>query len=141
MAKALRLTEEQFAAFVKRGKRAQAAVNKIAKAAPPQQPPRQSKIEQRFEHQLMFGDFPPHVRNYHFISGRDFELDFAWPLRKIGVSIEGMAHRVKRRFKDDIEKHALGLLAGWRILRVGGHQIRHEIAVKWLKQLMEGLDG
>lgn len=100
----------------------------------------ESKIERRFSQQL--GDrpyLPAHVRDYFFIEGRDFELDFAWPALRFGVSVEGMAHRVKRQFNVDLEKHALGLIAGWRILRVGGQDIRDGRAIEWAETIIKRL--
>lgn len=100
-----------------------------------------SKIERRFAQQLAERGIPAYVRDYFFIEGRDFELDFAWPALKFAVSIEGQAHRVKARFLADTEKHALGLIAGWKILRVAGKDVRDGRAIEWTWTLLREMKG
>ena len=140
MGKGLRMTEAEVAAHQRRlwgnglGFRStgRAAATVLRRVLP------ESKLELRFTQQLAERpDIPPHVRNYFFLDGRDFELDFAWPNLKFAVSIEGMAHRVRGRFKADIEKHALAVLAGWTVLRVGGAEIRHGVAIYWTQTMLE----
>ncbi len=50
--------------------------------------------------------------------------------------MQGMAHRIKVKFKADIEKRALAMLSGWRVLEVGGDQVRSGQALEWLKSLL-----
>lgn len=101
------------------------------------QPHQVSKIERRFSQQLTDNpDIPAHQRNYFFLQTRDLELDFAWPPIKVAVEVQGMAHRIKGKFKRDIEKRALALLAGWRVLEVGGDEIRCGTAIEWLRALL-----
>ena len=101
-----------------------------------------SAIHIRMRQQIEQAGLIPPVEEYYHIKGRDFRLDFAWPFLKIGVEVQGMAHRIKSKFNADIEKRALGLLSGWRVLEANGDSIRNEQAIKWLKQLMEnhGID-
>ena len=99
--------------------------------------PKVSKIERRFSQQLADNpDIPPHQRNYFFLPDRDLELDFAWSEVSIAVEVQGMAHRIKGKFKRDIEKRALAMLAGWRVLEVGGDQVRSGQALQWLRLLL-----
>jgi very-short-patch-repair endonuclease len=77
------------------------------------------------------------VEEYFHIKGRDFRLDFAWPDRKLGVEVQGMAHRIKGKFHSDIEKRALAMLDGWKVLEVSGQAVRDERGIEWLKQLMK----
>ena len=76
---------------------------------------------------------------YPFLPDRRFRFDFAWPLLKFAVEVDGEVHRIKSRFHADIEKHALALLAGWRVLRVDGREIRSGVAVKWVGHMLERL--
>ena len=100
--------------------------------------PKVSKIERRFAQQLADNpDIPPHQRNYFFLPDRDLELDFAWSEVSIAVEVQGMAHRIKGKFKRDIEKRALAMLAGWRVLEVGGDQVRSGQALQWLRLLLQ----
>lgn len=107
-------------------------------------PPRDSKIERRFAQQLAEAgifeakeDEPRgYLRNYFLFADRDFELDFAWPGLRVAVEVQGMAHRIKGKFKRDIEKRALALLAGWRVLEVDGESVRDGRAIKWALKLL-----
>ena len=100
------------------------------------QPP--SKLERRFDQQIEEAGLPPPKRNWFFLNGRDFELDRAWPAKKVAVEVQGMAHRIKGKFQRDIEKRALALLAGWRVLEVDGKSIRDGRAIEWAKRLVIG---
>lgn len=97
---------------------------------------KQSDIEIQFAKQIHLLKLPTPKRNYLFIEGRRFELDFAWPELRIGVAAQGMAHRIKKSFHSDIEWRALALLAGWSVLEVGGREIRNGKAIQWLQQLL-----
>ena len=125
----MRMTEEQYAAILARkGARAPAKPVAVRK---------ESELERRFLQQLeQAGLTECCIREYYAINGRDFRLDFAFPSRKIGVEVQGMAHRVKKQFRADIEKRALHLLAGWRVLEVGGAEIKSGKAIEWIKELL-----
>lgn len=97
---------------------------------------KESAIEIQFAQQIHLLKLPKPKRNYLFNPPRKQELDFAWPERKIAVEVQGMVHRIKGRFNADMEKRALALLAGWKILEVGGREIRNGVASKWLEQLL-----
>ena len=76
------------------------------------------------------------MRNYFFLPDRDFELDYAWPEVKVAVEVQGMAHRIKGKWKRDIEKRALALLAGWRVLELDGDSVRSGRGLEWLRALL-----
>ena len=56
---------------------------------------------------------------------------------QLGVEVQGMVHRVKHNFSNDLEKRARGLLQGWMVLEVGGEQIRSGKAMEWLQELFK----
>lgn len=97
---------------------------------------KESAIEIQFAQQIHLLKLPKPKRNYLFNLPRKQELDFAWPERKIAVEVQGMVHRIHGRFKADMEKRAQALLAGWRVLEVGGAEIRSGQASEWLQQLL-----
>lgn len=153
MSRMFRLTEEEFADLLK--KRQVGAAIKVqpkqqapwvleSALQPPQPAPRApkpaptgpSQIHIRMRQQIQQAGLPEPIEEYYHIKGRDFRLDFAWPDRKIGVEVQGMAHRIKGKFHADIEKRALAMLQGWRILEVSGDTVRDERGIEWLKQLM-----
>lgn len=96
-----------------------------------------SPIEALLALQLRAFKMPAFERNFRCIPGRKFELDFAIPDRRIGVEVQGMVHRIQSKFKADIEKRALLLLSGWRVLEVGGTEIRSGQAIAWIEKLLE----
>lgn len=97
----------------------------------------ESDIEALFSQQLSLTNLPPPIRNYLYLRGSRHELDFAWPDQMIGVEVQGMAHRIKEKFKTDIKKRAQGLLQGWKILEIDGDHIRDGVGMEWLHQLFE----
>jgi very-short-patch-repair endonuclease len=106
------------------------------KPEPANPAPKESKLERRFVQQLTDAGISGWQRNYYFLGDRDLELDFAWPETRLAVEVQGMAHRIKGKFRRDIEKRALALLAGWRVLEVDGAAIRDGRALKWLRLLL-----
>lgn len=144
MAKGVRMTEAELAKFLKRNQLQERRFVSVARniKTDPLPPVRESKIEQRLAQQILehglcaLEKAGPMVRNYFFLPDREFELDFAWPAIKVAVEVQGMAHRIKGKFKRDIEKRALALLAGWRVLEVDGTAIRDGRAISWLRELL-----
>lgn len=109
-----------------------AAPSRIAAAPAPA-----SDIEELFAQQLSLTKLPAPVRQYPYLRGSRHTLDFAWPDLMIGVEVQGMVHRIKTKFHADIKKRATAMLQGWRVLEVGGAEIREGVAIEWLHQLFE----
>lgn len=134
----LRWTPEMLQEYQRRHKRLPAvdidAIHRKTGTAP-SPAPKESKIERRLDQQIVDACLPAPRRNYFFLADRDFELDFAWPDRKLAVEVQGMSHRIKGKFKRDIEKRALAMLAGWRVLEVDGESVRNGRGIEWLRKL------
>jgi very-short-patch-repair endonuclease len=96
-----------------------------------------SPIEAHFARDARAMKLPPHTRNYRFLEGRKFELDFAWPRLRFGVEIDGHVHRIRDRFDTDREKGALAILAGWTVLHVTGLHVRDGRAIAWARQALD----
>lgn len=107
----------------------------------PQEPAYGSDLEALFGQQLTLTKLPKPTRQYLFLRGSKHTLDFAWPDLMIGVEVQGMVHRIKGSFKNDIKKRAQGLLQGWKVLEVGGVEIKDGTAMEWLHQLFEMVRG
>lgn len=137
---ALRFTEEQLQEFYRRAKQRgdvrQHVIADDSRHATVRVKPEESKLERRMSQQIEDAKLPVPRRNHFPILGRDFELDFSWPDRKLAVEVQGMPHRIKGKFKADIEKRALCLLAGWKVLEVDGASIKDGRAIEWLKELL-----
>lgn len=97
-----------------------------------------SELEVMLELQILGSALPAPLREFEAFDDRKFRLDFAWPERRIGVEVQGMVHRIKGRFGADIEKRALHMLAGWRVLEVSRKEIKSGAAIEWLLRLWEG---
>lgn len=123
----MRWTEEQYAHHLRTRERLTISVP---------QPEKVSKLERRFEQQLTDAGISGYQRNYFFLPDRDLELDFTWAPARVAVEVQGMAHRIKDKFKRDIEKRALAMIAGWRVLEVDGSSIKDGRAIAWLQKLL-----
>lgn len=138
MSQHLRLDEEQLQVIQRRLKR---AAGEPASAAPAPAKHRAlrgpSELELLFAQQLTLMRLPNPKREYAFLEDRGFRLDFAWPEQRVGVEVQGMVHRIKGRFSADIEKRALALLGGWRVLEISGAEIRSGRAIAWLVTLLD----
>jgi len=147
MAGGLRLNEQEAAAIIARINKVTGRVSAVPPAAVAAEIGASkrralkrgpSELELVLAQQISLLELPAPVREYKAIPGRDFRLDFAWVDRRIGLEVQGMVHRIKGRFKNDIEKRALHLLHGWRVLEVSGAEVRSGRAAAWLVTLLEG---
>lgn len=139
-----RWTEEQLAHFdrkAKQWKKDNGVHTHICKGPPkpatpkkPRAADQRSRLEAAFE-ELLLG-LPRPVTQHLPIEGRKWSLDFAWPDRKLGVEVQGMVHRIRDKFKRDIEKRANLMLAGWRVLEVDGEAIKDGRARRWMEKLL-----
>jgi len=87
------------------------------------------------------------VREFAFAPGRRWRFDFAFPLERIAVEIEGVTkwggarkigrHQTPKGLAADCEKYNAAVLLGWRVLRYTQDQIGDQIARDVLA-LMEG---
>lgn len=84
---------------------------------------------------------PDPVFEWHYIPGRKFRMDVAWPELKIGIEVEGglwmkAAHSTGKGIKRDMEKGNLSILAGWRVFRVEPKELCMLETVKMVKCIM-----
>lgn len=61
--------------------------------------------------------------------GRAHRIDFAWPDRMLAVEVDGAVHRIRERFRSDLERHNLLQVLGWRVLRFSPADVRSGKAV------------
>lgn len=134
----MRWTQADVEAFQKRQGRAP-----IAKAKRVRQP---SELERLLSEQIKDAGLQAPYLEHRPIMERRWRLDFSWvnlvkpggivEQALLGVEVQGMVHRIKGRFKADIEKRAELMLAGWRILEVDGDSIRSGRAIAWIRRLL-----
>jgi len=96
-----------------------------------------SAIEEQMAQQIALCKLPEPVRQFRWYPARRWKLDFAWPKIKLAVEVQGNIHRIKQRFKDFFERHYALTFAGWKVLYVGGDDVRSGRAVAWLEQLLQ----
>lgn len=75
--------------------------------------------------------------------GRRWRWDIAWPAESFAVEIQGGVFSGGRHvqgsgFEADAEKHAAGLLLGWRLLVVTGKQVEDGRAASWIERALKG---
>lgn len=109
----------------------------IKDAAPtPKRGAARSALETMLEARMAAANITGYQTEYRSLPNRKYRLDFAWPEKKLGVEVQGQVHRIKQRFDDDIDKRALHILAGWRIIEVHRRAIQDGSAVEWIKALL-----
>ena len=98
--------------------------------------PIRSELEVTLQEQIEEAGLPTPEYDKPYLIGTRHRLDVLWRGIKFGVEVQGMAHRIKGKFKADIHKRAIGLLQGWTVLEVDGDTIRSGQAIEWIKILL-----
>lgn len=96
-----------------------------------------SELELAFAQQISDHQLPNPLREFEFMTTRGFRLDYAWPDFMVAVEVQGMVHRIKKRFLADVEKLAYAQILGWTVLLIAGQDIRNPRGVAWLETLLE----
>lgn len=96
-----------------------------------------SELELAFAKQISDHRLPNPLREFQFMTSRDWRMDYAWPDFKLAVEVQGMVHRIKKRFLADVEKLAYAQMHGWTVLLIAGQDIRSPRGVMWLQTLLE----
>lgn len=103
-----------------------------------------SKAEETFAFHCRAHRLEPPEREYVFAKdlGRRWRFDFAWPVHKIAVEVEGLAmrmiggqlvcvgrHTTVTGFRADLEKYNTATMLGWRVLRFEQQEIKNGNAI------------
>jgi very-short-patch-repair endonuclease len=83
---------------------------------------------------------PPHVRQHRFGAeiDRDWRFDFCWPARRLAVEVDGAVHRIKGRFRADLERHNVAQMLGWTVLRFSPRDVASGKAVDVILAALTG---
>ena len=89
----------------------------------------------------MLTGLPVPARECRFHPQRRWRFDFAWPLYKVAVEVDGEIHCRGRHvrgagFERDAEKGNAAVMAGWRVLHFTPKHIRSGQAVREIESLM-----
>ena len=103
-----------------------------------------SELEEALVLWLQTSPVPEPVREYRFHATRKWRFDFAWPVQKIAVEVEGGswvggAHTRGQGFEKDCVKYAEAAIAGWRVIRVTGNMIEDGRAISYIERAL-GVD-
>lgn len=77
----------------------------------------------RFERMLASAGLPAPAKEHRFDPIRRWRFDYAWPLEKVALEVEGGVwtggrHTRGAGFLGDLEKYNTATVAGWRVVRV-----------------------
>ncbi len=78
-----------------------------------------SPMESRIRVALTLGGIPPRVQHPASVGDRSFRLDLAYPEAMLAVEFDGEHHRDPAQARRDLEREALLVAAGWKIIRFG----------------------
>ena len=136
--KAPRMTEAEFDVFLARKHAKQGvSVPKTSKTLPRGQiKAGRSELEAELQAQIERALLPTPEYDVPYLIGSRHRLDVAWRFQKFGVEVQGAVHRIKGKFRADIDKRAAGLLQGWVILEVDREAIYSGKAIEWIRQLL-----
>lgn len=78
-------------------------------------------------------------REYRFHPTRRWRFDFAWPIQKIAIEVEGITwgdkkgrHQTAQGYEGDLEKYNEATRLGWRVYRFSGRQVTMGKAIKYM---------
>lgn len=104
--------------------------------------PQLSELESELAFLLKNSGFPPWEVEYRFDDVRRWRFDFAWPDLKVAAECEGGLwsggrHTRPAGFEGDCEKYDEATLAGWKVLRFTGKQIKSGYALDALRRAIK----
>lgn len=144
----------KYAAIARRAKRARTTGD--ADLAGAVKLSRSKAIAQKFADQCFERALPDHERELRFATeiGRHWRFDFAFPLHKLAIEIEGLIvmrvngelickgrHASISGFKEDCEKYAWAVVLGWRVMRFEQSQVRARTAIDMTVRALAALEG
>jgi very-short-patch-repair endonuclease len=80
-------------------------------------------------------------QQFKFHEARKWAFDFAWPLKKVALEVDGGVftggrHTRGAGFTEDCVKVNTAVIQGWRVLRATGEQVKSGQAMAWLEALL-----
>ncbi len=99
-----------------------------------------SALEAELAVQFRLHNIKPHTE-YRFDPERRWRFDFAWPVMKFAVEVEGITydggrHQRVEGFENDLDKYQAAMLQGWTVYRVSKKQIRNLQALETVQRML-----
>lgn len=100
-----------------------------------------SSLEDLLERHIALCGLPSPAREFRFHPKRRWRFDFAWPLYRAAVEVDGGIYSRGRHvrgsgFERDAEKRNAAVLAGWRVLHFTPRHIKSGKAVREIENLL-----
>lgn len=101
-----------------------------------------SKAEEAFALHCRVEELNPE-REFRFHPVRKWRFDFAFPIEKLAVEIEGGiwsggAHNRGQHFQSDAEKYNAAIKLGWRVLRYSTEMVLRADAINDVLEVLKG---
>ena len=102
------------------------------------------KYSRALARQIRGASLPAPILEYPFDKqieggGRRWAFDLAWPSLKLAVEVDGAVHRIRERFKADLEKRQAADRLGWRVLPVSPRQVESGRALELVRDALAGI--
>lgn len=100
-----------------------------------------SALEDELEYMIKAENLPDPQREFRFCRDRKFRFDFAWPILRIAVEVQGGLwiigrHNRPASMEKEYEKLNLATLYGWRVFLFTPRMIHSGEALDLLKQVI-----
>jgi very-short-patch-repair endonuclease len=100
-----------------------------------------SNLEDLLEAHIHIAGLPKPAREFRFHPRRRWRFDFAWPLYKVAVEVDGGIYCRGRHvrgsgFERDAEKRNAAVMAGWRVLHFTPRHVKSGEAVQAIEALL-----
>ncbi len=100
-----------------------------------------STLEDLLQTHIQMAGLPKPAREFRFHPRRRWRFDFAWPLCKISVEVDGGIYCRGRHvrgsgFERDAEKRNAAVMAGWRVLHFTSRTVKSGEAVQAIEALL-----
>ena len=91
----------------------------------------QSELERTFAYyyNLLAVDAPQYELEFQFLPGRKYRFDFAWPVSRVAVEIQGGVFMERGgRHNSDPDRWKMNFAAsnGWRVLQFSGKMLKDD---------------
>ncbi len=99
-------------------------------------PAKADKYPDELSDQIAMTCLPRPVRELRFHPLRKWRFDLAWEALLFACEVDGAVHRIKERFKADLEKHQAAFFMGWQVLRVSPRQVTSGEALSMIEDAL-----